>query len=70
MLNKINLTSIFVDRPIKPCRKYYCKRCGALFYTRKCGVPKYCMDCRVIIYDEKHGHRLKKGKGISYQDDT
>lgn len=70
MSNKINLNAIFVDRPIRPCRKYFCKRCGMLFYTRKSGLPKYCLDCRAIIYDEKDANRLKKGKRISYQDNN
>ena len=63
MSNIIKLSAIVIDKAIKPSRKYFCKRCGVVFYTRKCGAPKYCSDCRVIVYDEKYKLQRRRGKG-------
>jgi len=68
MSNIIKLSAIVVDRAIKPSRKYSCKRCGVVFYTRKCGLPKYCSDCRAIIYDEKDKSKPKKGERVFLPD--
>jgi len=30
-----------------------CERCGATFYNRQRGRPKYCLVCRDIVYVER-----------------
>lgn len=54
MSHHYRLYPLIVDKNIRPSRKYICKKCGEVFYTKKSGVPKYCMDCRVIVYYANH----------------
>jgi len=64
MSYKDRLSLILVERKLRPSRKYSCERCGIVFYTRKNGVPKYCADCRVVVYYENMNARKKKKREL------
>lgn len=38
----------------RPARELTCERCGVKFYIKGLGrQAKYCIECKVIIYDER-----------------
>lgn len=48
------------EKPLRPLREITCERCGVKFLIRAQGRgrTKYCIECRVITYDD-HKHRQK-----------
>ena len=39
-------------KPQNPVRPVKCQRCQVIFYTRKSGVPRYCLDCGELVREE------------------
>jgi len=52
----------YKEKPIGPAREITCERCGEIFYTRKSGKPKYCGNCKVIVFEESAKRYNRKAK--------
>ncbi len=50
------------EKPPRPPKEVTCARCGIKFLIKTYGRGKikYCVECRVIIYDEHHKEMDKK----------
>ena len=44
-----------------PAKRIECQRCHVIFLHKGQGVRKYCVECQVILYDERvHKHANAK----------